>query len=61
MGDQTPPGVEIETNMGVFTVELYWQHAPKTCRCGAPRALSPLVAVVPDRRRSDRRSRRCVA
>ena len=26
------PGVVINTNMGQFTVELYWQHAPKSCR-----------------------------
>ena len=32
MAQQRPPGVQIETNMGVFTVELYWNHAPKTCR-----------------------------
>jgi cyclophilin family peptidyl-prolyl cis-trans isomerase len=23
--------VTIETNIGEFTVELYYQHAPKTC------------------------------
>ena len=40
MAQQQPPGVQIETNMGVFTVELYWNHAPKTCRYvePAPRA-----------------------
>lgn len=26
------PGVVIETSMGQVTVELYWQHAPRTCR-----------------------------
>ncbi|XP_015795036.1 peptidyl-prolyl cis-trans isomerase ppi1 [Tetranychus urticae] len=27
-----PPFVEFETNLGRFIVELYWLHAPKTCR-----------------------------
>jgi len=25
-------GVTLETNMGEINLELYWQHAPKTCR-----------------------------
>lgn len=24
--------VMIETSMGSFTIELYWDHAPKTCK-----------------------------
>ena len=24
--------VEIETPIGTFRIELYWQHAPKTCK-----------------------------
>eukprot|EP01052_Picozoa_sp_SAG31_P023029 SAG31_NODE_1865_length_7034_cov_1.932805_5_plen_125_part_00 len=28
------PGVVLETSMGQVTLELYWQHAPRTCRCG---------------------------
>jgi hypothetical protein len=27
-----PKEVVFETNMGTFKVELYWQHAPKTCK-----------------------------
>ncbi|XP_059090821.1 peptidyl-prolyl cis-trans isomerase-like 1 isoform X1 [Tigriopus californicus] len=27
-----PPTVTIETTMGEFVVELYWKHAPTTCR-----------------------------
>jgi len=27
-----PPFVSIETTMGEFVVELYWKHAPMTCR-----------------------------
>jgi len=26
-----PTGVSLETNLGMFSVELYWEHAPKTC------------------------------
>eukprot|EP01045_Picozoa_sp_COSAG04_P021222 COSAG04_NODE_2259_length_4429_cov_19.183834_6_plen_32_part_01 len=31
----------METNMGAFTVELYWQHAPKTCRSAPIPSLPP--------------------
>ncbi|KAJ8985152.1 hypothetical protein NQ317_012804 [Molorchus minor] len=27
-----PPYVQFDTTMGEFTVELYWKHAPQTCR-----------------------------
>merc|ERR1712136_322585 len=27
-----PPNVCLETTMGKVVVELYWRHAPKTCR-----------------------------
>ncbi|XP_066249987.1 peptidyl-prolyl cis-trans isomerase-like 1 [Euwallacea similis] len=27
-----PPLVQFETTMGEFVVELYWKHAPQTCR-----------------------------
>ncbi|KAL5283872.1 PPIL1 family protein [Megaselia abdita] len=27
-----PPTVTLDTSMGEITVELYWKHAPKTCR-----------------------------
>ncbi|GJQ84243.1 putative PPIases [Trypoxylus dichotomus] len=27
-----PPFVVLETSMGEITVELYWKHAPQTCR-----------------------------
>jgi len=27
-----PPNVLFETSMGAFMVELYWDHAPRTCR-----------------------------
>ncbi|XP_045464368.1 peptidyl-prolyl cis-trans isomerase-like 1 isoform X1 [Harmonia axyridis] len=27
-----PPFVVFETTMGEMTIELYWKHAPKTCR-----------------------------
>ncbi|XP_069797893.1 peptidyl-prolyl cis-trans isomerase-like 1 isoform X2 [Narcine bancroftii] len=27
-----PPNVKLETTMGQITLELYWKHAPKTCR-----------------------------
>ncbi|XP_075038101.1 peptidyl-prolyl cis-trans isomerase-like 1 [Mixophyes fleayi] len=27
-----PPNVCLETSMGNITVELYWDHAPKTCK-----------------------------
>ena len=27
-----PPFVHMETSMGPLTVELYWDHAPDTCR-----------------------------
>jgi len=26
------PDVTIETSLGAFTLELYWDHAPKTCK-----------------------------
>lgn len=29
---QKLPSVVVDTNMGQFTVELYWHHAPKACR-----------------------------
>jgi peptidyl-prolyl cis-trans isomerase-like 1 len=35
MGDQQPPpekGVVLETNVGAITIELYWDHSPKTCK-----------------------------
>ncbi|XP_062922534.1 peptidyl-prolyl cis-trans isomerase-like 1 [Mobula hypostoma] len=27
-----PPNVTLETTMGNISLELYWKHAPKTCR-----------------------------
>ena len=27
-----PPTVSLDTSMGEVTVELYWRHAPTTCR-----------------------------
>uniref|UniRef100_A0A3P9IMU4 Peptidyl-prolyl cis-trans isomerase n=1 Tax=Oryzias latipes TaxID=8090 RepID=A0A3P9IMU4_ORYLA len=27
-----PPTVALETTMGTFVVELYWNHAPNTCK-----------------------------
>eukprot|EP00048_Salpingoeca_helianthica_P000208 m.39973 g.39973 ORF g.39973 m.39973 type:complete len:168 (-) comp10236_c1_seq1:27-530(-) len=27
-----PAGVALETSIGTLVVELYWQHAPKTCK-----------------------------
>uniref|UniRef100_A0A674DQW8 Peptidyl-prolyl cis-trans isomerase n=1 Tax=Salmo trutta TaxID=8032 RepID=A0A674DQW8_SALTR len=27
-----PPTVSLETTMGTIVVELYWRHAPKTCK-----------------------------
>lgn len=27
-----PPLVVLETTLGEFTIELYWKHAPNTCR-----------------------------
>ncbi|KAF9626660.1 hypothetical protein IFM89_038494 [Coptis chinensis] len=27
-----PPEVTLETSMGPFTIELYYKHAPRTCR-----------------------------
>ncbi|XP_064824170.1 peptidyl-prolyl cis-trans isomerase-like 1 isoform X2 [Oncorhynchus masou masou] len=27
-----PPTVSLETTMGIIVVELYWRHAPKTCK-----------------------------
>lgn len=27
-----PPNVTLETTMGIMIVELYWLHAPETCR-----------------------------
>ncbi|CAF0978290.1 unnamed protein product [Didymodactylos carnosus] len=30
--DWQPPFVTLETTLGKIVVELYWQHAPKTCR-----------------------------
>ena len=27
-----PPNVCLETSMGKVVIELYWHHAPKTCR-----------------------------
>ncbi|KAI6181311.1 Peptidyl-prolyl cis-trans isomerase [Aphelenchoides besseyi] len=29
---QSAPFVKFTTSMGTFVVELYWQHAPKTCQ-----------------------------
>ncbi|CAI0462569.1 unnamed protein product [Linum tenue] len=31
-GDGGAPEVTLETSMGAFAVELYYKHAPKTCR-----------------------------
>ncbi|WOH06193.1 hypothetical protein DCAR_0625616 [Daucus carota subsp. sativus] len=30
--EEGPPEVTLETSMGSFTVEMYYKHAPKTCR-----------------------------
>ncbi|CAA3001003.1 Peptidyl-prolyl cis-trans isomerase CYP18-2, partial [Olea europaea subsp. europaea] len=30
--DGNPPEVTLQTSMGSFTVEMYYDHAPKTCR-----------------------------
>ncbi|ODM91103.1 Peptidyl-prolyl cis-trans isomerase-like 1 [Orchesella cincta] len=30
--DWRPPLVQFHTTMGDITIELYWDHAPKTCR-----------------------------
>ncbi|KAG6520095.1 hypothetical protein ZIOFF_017126 [Zingiber officinale] len=30
--DGGPPEVTLDTSMGPFTVEMYYKHAPKTCR-----------------------------
>ncbi|KAK2987395.1 hypothetical protein RJ640_020592, partial [Escallonia rubra] len=30
--DGGPPEVTLETSMGSFTVEMYYKHAPKTCK-----------------------------
>ncbi|KAJ1695878.1 hypothetical protein LUZ63_012576 [Rhynchospora breviuscula] len=30
--DGGPPEVTLETSIGPFTVEMYYKHAPKTCR-----------------------------
>ena len=27
-----PPTVSVETSMGEVIIELYWRHAPTTCR-----------------------------
>ncbi|KAL8168507.1 UNVERIFIED_CONTAM: Peptidyl-prolyl cis-trans isomerase-like 1, partial [Gekko kuhli] len=27
-----PPTVSMETTMGIIVMELYWKHAPKTCK-----------------------------
>ncbi|WAR25832.1 PPIL1-like protein [Mya arenaria] len=27
-----PPNVTVETSMGTLVIELYWKHAPSTCR-----------------------------
>ncbi|XP_017894702.1 PREDICTED: peptidyl-prolyl cis-trans isomerase-like 1 [Capra hircus] len=27
-----PPNVYLETSMGIIVLELYWKHAPKTCK-----------------------------
>ncbi|XP_076469016.1 peptidyl-prolyl cis-trans isomerase-like 1 [Babylonia areolata] len=27
-----PPNITVETSMGMFVLELYWKHAPTTCR-----------------------------
>ncbi|KAK2502368.1 hypothetical protein MC885_006454 [Smutsia gigantea] len=27
-----PPNVHLETSMGIIVLELYWKHAPKTCK-----------------------------
>eukprot|EP00729_Bicosta_minor_P007802 gene7802-6855_t len=32
MAHTQPPFVLLETNMGNVTLELYWKHAPKTCK-----------------------------
>ncbi|XP_022081149.1 peptidyl-prolyl cis-trans isomerase-like 1 [Acanthaster planci] len=29
---QEPPCVQLETSMGKITLEMYWLHAPKTCK-----------------------------
>ncbi|CAG0881827.1 unnamed protein product [Cyprideis torosa] len=30
--EEQTPIVDVETTMGSFSVELYWAHAPKTCK-----------------------------
>jgi len=30
--DWRPPLVQLQTTMGEITIELYWDHAPRTCR-----------------------------
>ncbi|KAL8094913.1 hypothetical protein AgCh_036429 [Apium graveolens] len=30
--EEGPPEVTLETSMGSFTVEMYYKHAPKTCK-----------------------------
>jgi len=32
MSIQPPTHVVLETSLGVMSVELYWDHAPKTCQ-----------------------------
>nr|ADC80507.1 peptidyl prolyl cis-trans isomerase-like protein C [Conus anemone novaehollandiae] len=27
-----PPNITVETTMGAFVLEMYWKHAPTTCR-----------------------------
>ncbi|XP_044777705.1 peptidyl-prolyl cis-trans isomerase-like 1 [Neomonachus schauinslandi] len=27
-----PPNIYLETRMGIIVLELYWKHAPKTCK-----------------------------
>ena len=54
------PGVEIETSMGTFTVELYWQHSPKTCRNFLECVASRVFAAI-QRRHTSPRGRRFVS
>ncbi len=32
MTPESAPYVEMETSLGTFVIELYWQYAPRTCQ-----------------------------
>ena len=44
MTPESAPYVEMVTSLGTIVIELYWQHAPRTCQVRRPRSVNHGVA-----------------